>query len=406
MPDVTPEPVDLVYFAPADLQVARVDRQCIVYFCAAATRAGADVTLSAIKIRPRPDEPPAADPLDLYRVQEPIRTRLLRVPVQQESRGAWIALNRLLVHAIETARRLVVRPKRPLVLFTKTYSTALVLLAARALLPRSVVLFEAHLRPRSRLQHLVLRRADGVVANTHALARDLVASDGIEAERVIGTHQGVDLSLWDGLRVDRAAARRELGLPEDGRLVVYTGKVVDGYREIDHILAAAARLAGRTDTRFLIVGGRADHVERLRERVSREGLANVTLTGFIPPRHIHLYQLAADVLLLYYPSGIDLNEYRSPGKLFEYMAAARPIACVDLPVLREVLGDPPAAAMVPQDDPERFAAAIAGLLDDPAAADALARRALDQVAAFTWDERARQIIAFARERAAVRSSGG
>jgi glycosyltransferase involved in cell wall biosynthesis len=89
-----------------------------------------------------------------------------------------------------------------------------------------------------------------------------------------------------------------------------------------------------------------------------------------------------------------LNRYRSPGKLFEYMASGVPIVSVDLPVLREVLGDDPAAVLVPPDSPDALAEGIAGILDDPARAKQLATRALQRVEAFTWRARADAVRAF------------
>ena len=390
----------LVYLAPADIQIARVDRQCIVRFCSALARTGVDVELVALRIRPMRGEPRVGDPLDLYGVRDRFPTRLRRVPVGQRSPGPWLALNRAYIHAREAMRiaREGERPRgEPLVFYTKTFSTAAMLLGLRPRLRTPyLVVFEAHVPPRNAMQRGVLRAADRVVANTFALERDLLAAGHVTADRVVGTHQGVDEALVAGPRPAPDAARARLGLPRAGRLVVYTGKIFEGYPEVEHLLAAARELRDREGVSFLLVGGRADHVARLRERVAAEGLRNVTLAGFVPPREVRDYQLAADALVLYYPSGIELNEYRSPGKLFEYMASGRPIVAVDLPVLREVLGDPPAAVLVRPDAPAELARAIAGLLDDEPLGARLAEAALQRVAAFTWEERARTIAAFVR----------
>jgi glycosyltransferase involved in cell wall biosynthesis len=120
-------------------------------------------------------------------------------------------------------------------------------------------------------------------------------------------------------------------------------------------------------------------------------------TGFVAPNLVQNYQFCADVLVLYYPSGMKLNRYRSPGKLFEYMASGVPIVSVDLPVLREVLGDDPAAVLVPADSPDALAVGIAEVLDDQERASRLATRALERVEAFTWKRRADALRAFLEE---------
>ena len=390
--------VRLVYFAPSDIQVARVDRQCIVNFCDALQQIGVDVELVAIGIELDPTETRAENPLDLYRIRRHFPLRMVRVPVHQRSPDWWIGLNRFVVHAWRGLREsLAARRESTTVLYTKNYGPLAALLAARALNPRSVrVVFEPHLPPPSALHAVLLRRCDRVAANTHALADELVSEHGIERSRVVGTHQGVDLDLYDELRVERSAARAALGLPEGKRLVVYTGKVAWGYREVDYILDVARSLRDDPTTRFVIVGGRADHVERYRALVAEERLDNVILTGFVPPSRVHEYQFAADLLVLYYPSGIAINRFRSPGKLFEYMAAGRAIVAVDLPVLREVLadGDEMVAHMVPQDSPAALTAAVEGLLADEPRREHLARRALERVRLFTWVERARTVARF------------
>ena len=385
----------LVYFAPSDIQVARVDRQCIVNFCDALQGIGVEVELVAIGIRLIEGETASAHPLDLYRIREPFPVRIVPVPVSQTSPDWWIGLVRLLVHSWRGLQETVAaRRDRPTVLYTKNYGPAMVLLALRTLRRRAVrVAFEPHLPPPTRLHAAVLRACDHVFANTYRLADDLVADHGLDPARVLGTHQGVDLELYDRDRLDIETARRALGLREEGALAVYTGKVVWEYREVEYILEAARQLGARNDLRFLIVGGRHDHVARYRELVAAEGLENVTFVGFVAPNEVQLYQFAADVLLLYYPSGIAINRYRSPGKLFEYMAAGRAIVSVDLPVLREVLGDvDPVAAMIAQDAPEELAGAIDDLLDDAPRRERLAQRALERVASFSWRARARQIV--------------
>lgn len=389
------ERVRLVYFAPSDIQVARVDRQCIVNFCDALQQIGVDVELVAIGIELIEGERSSSNPLDLYRIREPFPVRIVDTPVRQTSPDWWISVNRFIVHFRRgLAETLNARRTQPTVFYTKNYGPALALLALRRLRPDRIrVAFEPHLPPRSRLQAAILRNCDHIFANTFQLASDLIAQHGLDGRRVVGTHQGVDLERYDELRIDTKTARRQLGLPERGLIVGYTGKVVWEYREVEYILDVARMMRSRDDVRFLIVGGREDHVRRYRERIAGDGLDNVTFIGFVPPNEVQTYQFASDVLLLYYPSGIAINSYRSPGKLFEYMAAARAVVSVDFDVLREVVGHvDPVTLMVPEDSPEELARAISELLDDIERRHELARRALERVARFSWTERARLVV--------------
>ena len=87
------------------------------------------------------------------------------------------------------------------------------------------------------------------------------------------------------------------------------------------------------------------------------------------------------------------TSYASPLKLFEYMAAQRPIVASDLPALREVLSPDENAVLVTPGSAPALAAGIRRVLDDPALATRVASRALATVADFSWDRRAERLKA-------------
>lgn len=384
-------PAKIVYLAPGDIQVARVDRQAIVYFCSALARAGQRIELVTMGIRLSSAESHRAeDPLELYGVQTRFPVDIVETRINQDSPGWRIGLTRLLIHTHAALKRSRRRADDAVTVFyTKNYAPALALLALRQF-RRIGLVFEAHTPPRSAVRRFVLRHVDGVVTNSHALARDL----GVVPRRLLALHQGIDLRPY--LDTDRTSLRERLRLPNDRKIAVYTGKVYYPYEEVAHILNAASDPQS-ANTLFVLVGGRDDHVALWRGEVARRGIDNVLFAGFVPPSIVHVYQMAADVLILYYPSGLELNAYRSPGKLFGYMASGVPIVACDLPVLREVLGDPPAAFLVRQDAPGELARAIRRVLDQPEVARRVAFEARDRVEGFTWDERASRVIDFVGE---------
>lgn len=390
----------IVYLAPADIQVARVDRQAIVYFCSAMARVGASIELVALGVRlASAERHRAVNPLELYRVPTEFPVEIVQTRLHQDSPSWQIGITRVWAQVGAAMRRLRSRPTSAhFAFYTKNYAPALALLALRRFSTFSIF-FEAHTLPRSALHRFILRHVDGVVANSHALARDLEGS----AKRVLPTHQGVDLRPYDGPE-RKGELRRRLGLPLDRRIAAYTGKIYFRYAEIEYIVGAAA-LPASAETLFVLVGGREDHAELWRKEVARRGLDNVVFTGFVAPSDVHAYQRAADVLLLYYPSGLELNAYRSPGKLFSYMAARVPIVSVDLPVLREVLGDPPAAVLVAPDSPVDLAGAVQRVLCDSALASRIAEEARERVAEFTWDARAKRVLHFLEVSTGCRSGG-
>jgi glycosyltransferase involved in cell wall biosynthesis len=110
-----------------------------------------------------------------------------------------------------------------------------------------------------------------------------------------------------------------------------------------------------------------------------------------------LYQAACDALLMPYQrrvaasSGGDIARYLSPMKVFEYMAAGRPILSSDLPVLKEILS-PQNALLLPAQDTPAWAAALQTLQTDPDRGRLLAEQARQDVQRYTWKRRAEIIL--------------
>jgi glycosyltransferase involved in cell wall biosynthesis len=83
----------------------------------------------------------------------------------------------------------------------------------------------------------------------------------------------------------------------------------------------------------------------------------------------------------------------SPLKLFEYMAAERPIVTADLPVLREVVRDGETALLCPPGDVPAFAAGLRRLAADAdlrASLGAAGRDLLQEK--YTWEARAKRVL--------------
>jgi glycosyltransferase involved in cell wall biosynthesis len=405
VPRTREEQIGLVYFTPRDVLIPRVDRQCILRFCEAMTARGIDVEVVSLNVRLGYDEPSRLRELfDVYGIKTPFSINVLANRTRQGGSERINPLWRAGMYALYAARGALTRrgafESDQTVVYFKNYLLALPFLALRMIWRSKLYLvIEVHVPPRMVVQRFLLRRMDGVVAISGRLAGEL-KQRGVEPDRVLIAHQGVNLEAIEEERLDKAEARRRLELPLDRQLAVYTGKVHDWSGEVDLLLKAAPRLP--PDTELIIVGGREDHAERLRERVRDEGITNVRFIGFVAPADVFRYQMAADVLLSYYPSDNPLNEYRSPGKLFEYMASRRPIVMADYPGPNEVLS-PGSALLIDRDDPEKLADGVRRVLGDEALGDRLAREAYEDVQLYTWKERAARVHEFVLRLADLRN---
>ena len=290
----------------------------------------------------------------------------------------------------------------PLLLRTKAdiYYTRDSLTAALLVLIREgskeKVFYEAHSFPSSwigrALQRWLAPRLDGLIVLTELLAQRYVDS-AIPRRRVAVIADAVDVEAFGGC--SKVEARRELGIGQTDYLVMYVGQMYK-WKGVETLVAAAAFLPD--DAWMWLVGGTPEELPRIEKLVREPGNERVRLVGYVPPVHIPTYLAAADVLALPNSAKTSVSRfYTSPLKLFEYMAAERPIIASDLPALREIITHEETAILVPPDDASAFAAAVERLCADAALARRLAANARHAVADHTWDHRATRILKFVQQ---------
>ena len=227
----------------------------------------------------------------------------------------------------------------------------------------------------------VWQLADGYVTITSALREEL--------ERRHGTRERIAI-VPDGVRAARRLAHPRTGPPR--RVVAYAGHLY-AWKGVDVLLEALTLMR---DVRGLIVGGHRSEPDLARTTAlaDRLGLAGrVTFTGLVEPGHVPDLLSQADVLVLPNIASAISTRFTSPLKLFEYMAAGRPIVASDLPSIREVLRNGENALLVAPGDASALAAAVERLLADPELGAGLARVALDEVPAYSWERRAERLEA-------------
>lgn len=232
-----------------------------------------------------------------------------------------------------------------------------------------------------------------IVVITHTLKRYYEATFPFMTERILVAPDGADLLPEN---IQAVAIQRETGRLQVG----YTGHLYPG-KGVETV-AALAPLASWAD--FHIVGGTPDDLQRWKS----QGVAcdNLTFHGFHPHSDVPAFLCAFDVLLLpnrkvvltdgYARSGarkpMNISEWTSPLKAFEYMSTGKPILVSDLPALREVFEDGKNALLCHPEEPEDWLNKLAMLRDDPELRHTLGTEALERfVAKYTWRARAQSI---------------
>jgi glycosyltransferase involved in cell wall biosynthesis len=146
--------------------------------------------------------------------------------------------------------------------------------------------------------------------------------------------------------------------------------------------------------RAVIIGGQPGEGDGVRlEALARaRGVATRTeFAGWKPPSEVASLLERCDILVLPNVRSTISERYTSPLKLFEYLAAGRPIVASNLPALREILTDGINAMLVEPGNPVALAGAVNALAHDPQLSDRLARRAFADAALYSWDARAARL---------------
>lgn len=252
------------------------------------------------------------------------------------------------------------------------------------------MIFEAHELPTG-IRANALVKMDGIVAITVALKHDLATKLGIAQENLLVASDGVP-EAWTQVSTNKRDARHQLGW--DGVLpyVIYTGNLSrEVYANTLEFLIDIARML-EGEAQIIQIGNPPTF-----QNQSHQPPPNLRFLGLQALERVRLFQAAADVLILPYSSSLRYVHYMSPIKLFEYMAAGRPIVAFDLPVLREVLIDKVNAILVQQDDPIAMAEGIRLVLEESDFGYSISNKARHHAKAYTWEKRAKKIIDFASE---------
>ncbi len=228
--------------------------------------------------------------------------------------------------------------------------------------------------------------------NSHGLA-DIYLNQGLPKEKLVIAHNGVELEKFQDAP-SMKECREKLELPIDKKIVCYAGNIYEG-RGIQKLIDVSLRLK---DILFLVVGGLEEDVNRYRRIAEEKGAHNFELVGFVPHKMVPHFLLASDILVMPYTSkmtikgGAMAQEFTSPIKLFEYMAAVRPIVATSLLSVKEILEDGVNAVLVEPDSSETLYEGIKKVIEDDDLANKIALKAGSDIKNYTWEERAKKLL--------------
>lgn len=207
----------------------------------------------------------------------------------------------------------------------------------------------------NRLDRWSLPVADRLVTVCHAFAEELASNTGVPIAKISVQHNSIR-ARRAASPADAQALRLKLGIGTGESVLLAVGRLSKEKAHVD-LVAAFARLRETNHElgcKLIIVGGGPERGMLEAAARSRGIHADVIFTGQV--NDVQPFYAAADVFVL--PS----HSEGSPNVLLEAMAANLPIVATAVGGVPEIVENNESALLVPANDPNAMAAAIARLL--------------------------------------------
>lgn len=211
------------------------------------------------------------------------------------------------------------------------------------------------------LERFLYRRADLVLVNSPGFIEHVQAAG---ARRVELLPNGADPRMFDP-QADGATFRQAYNLA--GKFVALYAGAHGISNDLEVVLQVAYILQERPDSRAaiaVVLLGDGKEKPALQAQAAEMGLDNLYFIPPLPKAEMSQALAAADACIAILKA-IPLYATVYPNKVFDYMAAGRPVLlAIDGPI-RQVVEDAGAGIFVPPGDPAALAGAIRRLADNP-----------------------------------------
>lgn len=182
---------------------------------------------------------------------------------------------------------------------------------------------------------------------------------GLSRQKFVKMPSGANTELF--CPMDQQEAITALGLDPNREYVGFVGTLLAHQGVEDLVSAARGIIARRPKCRFLIVG-EGPMLDSWREAVHNSGLASVfTFAGAVDYQQVPLWINAMDVCVAPYKQNAGL---RSPVKIFDYLACARPVVASRIPGTTNMFEPVEAVRLVEPENPSALAEQLIALLRD------------------------------------------
>jgi glycosyltransferase involved in cell wall biosynthesis len=206
----------------------------------------------------------------------------------------------------------------------------------------------------------------------------------------------VRAAAYEDLTAARESRRLELGLASDELALGYLQRWerIAVHRSAEDLLCQLMGRLPSARVRLVLIGGGSE-LENVKRRMAEDARVGdkVNFVGQVPHDEVPSYLAALDIALL--PAH---ESFTSPLKVFEYMAAAKPVVAPALPNIMEIIKDGETGLLFPPGNVEAMASHVLRLIAAPEQRRVLGEAARSEVLAkYTWEANARRLTQIAEE---------
>ena len=178
-----------------------------------------------------------------------------------------------------------------------------------------------------RLENCLIRRVDLLIAVGERLRRHFVER-GARRSVVVGNWKRLEEFARSGAQ--NQEVRQRLGVPENGLLVICITQLLKD-RKIEELIEAAEACSNV----YVLLGGKGV----LQGLVEKAAQANprIRFAGFVSSKQIADYTCAADIIYYGFDPENPNARFSAPNKLFEALAAGRPLITGDFGEIADVV---------------------------------------------------------------------
>lgn len=192
----------------------------------------------------------------------------------------------------------------------------------------------------------------------------------ISKKKIVITESGTNTVLF--YPMDKKHAASTTGLDSDNLYLTFVGTLLP-HQGIDTLLESAHLIIDAfPESRFLIIGEGPMKIVWQRMALTKNLKRFFIFTGQIPYEQVPAWIGVSDICLAPYRKDAGL---RSPVKIYDYMACARPVVASDITGCTDKFKDTGGVILVPPEEPKALARVVIELLSDPLKREKMGRMA-------------------------------